>query len=147
MLLLLSYANDWSTIYENNYDATNETKLRSFQIRLNLRSIVTNVQLYVLNIASDNLYRFCREKPETSIHLFCNCKIVDAFWNNVFDWILARFCINISLNNFHKLFGFHSQYVYDQLVNLMLLSARFLIQCKHLKTTPSMLQYFTQSNS
>ena len=37
---------NWKKIYENNYFSTIETKkLRSFQIRLNLRSVVTNVQL------------------------------------------------------------------------------------------------------
>ena len=76
----------------------NETKLRSLQSRLNLRSIVTNVQLYVLNIASNNLCTFYCEEPKTLIHLFCDCKIVDTFWNDVFDWILARFCINTHLN-------------------------------------------------
>ena len=38
---------DWSTIYQYNYYATNETKPRSFQMTFNLRSIVINVQLYV----------------------------------------------------------------------------------------------------
>ena len=47
-----------------------KTKLRSFQIRLNLRSIVTNVQLCVFDVASDNLCTFCREEPETLIYLF-----------------------------------------------------------------------------
>ena len=133
---------DWSTIYQNIYYAANETKLRSFQIWLNFRSIVTDVQLFVLDIAFDNLCTFCREESETLIHLFCDCKIVDAFWNEVFDWILARFRINVPLNNFHKLFGFHVQYVNNnQLVNLMLLSARFLIYpCKYSKTTSNMLQ-------
>ena len=35
---------DWKKVYENNYFSTIETKLRSFQIRLNLRSLVMNVQ-------------------------------------------------------------------------------------------------------
>ena len=35
----------WKKIYENNSFSTIETKLRSFQIRLKLRSVVTNVQL------------------------------------------------------------------------------------------------------
>ena len=34
---------NWKAIYENNYFSTTETKLRSFQIRLDLRSIVTNI--------------------------------------------------------------------------------------------------------
>ena len=126
-LQLPSYEIDWSTVYENNYCTTNETKLRSFQIRLNLRSIVTNVQMHVLDTAFDNLHTFCREEPETLIHLFCDCKIVDVFWNNIFDWILAPFRTNVPSNNFRKLFGFHPQYVNNQIVNLMLLSARFLI--------------------
>ena len=79
MLQLPPEAIDWSTIYENNYYATNETKLRLFQIILNLRSIVTNVQQHVLDIASDHLCTFCREERETVLHLFCGCKIVDAF--------------------------------------------------------------------
>ena len=142
ILQLPSDAIDWSTIFKNNYYATNATKLRSFQIRLNLRSIVTNIQLHVLDIASDNLCTFCREEPETLIHLFYDCKIVDAFWNNVFDWILARFRINVPSNNFH------AQYVNNPLVNLMLLSARFLIyRCKHSKTTPNMPQYFNAITS
>ena len=53
------------------------------------------MQLYVLDISSDNLFIFRREEPETLIHLFCDCKIVDAFWNDVFNRILARFRINI----------------------------------------------------
>ena len=103
--------------------------------------MVTNAQLYVLDIASDNLSTFCREEPETLIHLFCDRKIVDAFWNDVFDWILARFPINILSNNFHKLFGFGAQLVNNQLTSLMPLLARFLVyRCKYSKTTPNVLQ-------
>ena len=77
------------------------------------------------------------------LELFCASKIVDAFWNDVFDWILARFSINIPSNNFHKLFAFYVQYVNNHLVNLVVLSAKFLTyRCKYSKTTPNMLQYF-----
>ena len=69
ILQLSSDAIDWSIIiYENNYYITNDTKLRSFQIRLNLRSIVTNVQLYFLDIVSNNLRTLCPKEPETLIH-------------------------------------------------------------------------------
>ena len=61
-----------STIYKNKHYASIETKLRSFQIRLNLRSNVTNMQLYVLDTDSDNLCTFCREEAETLTHLFRN---------------------------------------------------------------------------
>ena len=96
ILQLPSDAIDWSTIYENNYYATNETILRSFQIRLNLRSNFTNVQLYVLNIASDNLCTFCGEEPETLILLFCDCKLLTLSGINqsINQSILFYFCPN-----------------------------------------------------
>ena len=50
---------NWQNIYENNYYATNETKLRSFQIRLHLRSIVTQLQLHGFELVDDNLCKFC----------------------------------------------------------------------------------------
>ena len=56
----------------------NEAKLRSFQIRLNLKSIVTNVQLHGVEIVDSNYCVFCLEEPETIMHLFCNCKFVDT---------------------------------------------------------------------
>ena len=37
---------NWSQIYESKYYSINETKLRSFQIKLNLRSVATNKQLH-----------------------------------------------------------------------------------------------------
>ena len=59
-------------------NATNETKLRSFQIRLNLRSIVTQLQLRGFEL-DDNLYKLCAKEPETLMHLFCDCEIVVSF--------------------------------------------------------------------
>ena len=61
---------DWKKIYENNYFSTIETKLRSFQIKLNLRSLVMNVQLAGFGIIDSELCSFCLEKPETIMHFF-----------------------------------------------------------------------------
>ena len=94
ILQLPSDATDWSTIYKNNYYATNKTKLRSFQIRLNVRSIVTNVQLYVLNIASNNTVqhkknsktkrvdfgKFGGAEHECEIYFFLSRQVFSAFY-------------------------------------------------------------------
>ena len=45
ILQMFPDSTDWKKIYESIYFATNKSKLRSFRNRLNLRSIVTNVQL------------------------------------------------------------------------------------------------------
>ena len=61
---------DWKKVYENNYFSTIETKLRSFQIRLNLRSLVMNVQLAGFGIINSELCSFCLQQPETLMHFF-----------------------------------------------------------------------------
>jgi len=48
--ILDTSAVNWSKVYENNYLATLETKLCLFRIRLNTRSIVTNIQLHGLKL-------------------------------------------------------------------------------------------------
>jgi len=78
-LQLDSSAVNWSKINENNYFATLETKLRSFQIRLNIRSIVTNIQLHGLEIIKSNLYLLCSKSPENLLHLFCDCVLSKIF--------------------------------------------------------------------
>ena len=74
---------NWQNIYENNYYAINKNKLGPFQIGLNLRSIVTQLQLQGFELVDDNLCKFCRKEPETLMHSFCDCEIVVSFWNNV----------------------------------------------------------------
>ena len=74
-------------IYKNNYLATNKTKLRSFQFRLNMRSIVTNVQLNGFGIVDKNHCVFCSENPGSIIHLFCEGKFVDNFWQDLSAWL------------------------------------------------------------
>ena len=78
---------NWRNIYENNYYATDETKLRSFQIRLNLRSIVTQLQLHGFELVDDNLCKLCGKESETLMHLFCDCEIVVSFWNNISEFM------------------------------------------------------------
>jgi len=46
---------EWLDIYKCNYQAAQETKLRLFQIKLNLRGIVTNIALHGFElVATDN---------------------------------------------------------------------------------------------
>ena len=72
--LLLDFASiNWPIIYKNNYNCMLETKLRSFQIRLNLRAIVCNSQLFGFDLIENDLYIFCKRYSETVLHLFSTC--------------------------------------------------------------------------
>ena len=84
---------------QNIYKVTNITKYRSFQYRLLLRGVVTNIQLYKWNIAPNERCYFCQQERESIVHLMCNCEIIKAIWNQVALYIKERFDvkrINIS---------------------------------------------------
>jgi len=138
----------WEKVYD--FFASNEPKLRSFQIRLNLRAIVTNVQLCGLKMVESNLCGFCYKKPETLIHLFSECKVVDVFWNNVSDWLSAKLRLNVNIGSFERLFGFQLQNSSEKelFIDSLLLFACFLIyRCKYSGTKTNMLKYFNLLNN
>ena len=67
----------WNTLYRSVYNSTIETKLRSFQVKLNLRAIVTNVALvYGFSISDTDKCSFCKIEPETLLHLFYACRSI-----------------------------------------------------------------------
>ena len=69
---------NWLDAYKSNYSATPETKLRSFQVKLNLRAIVTYIALHCFDIADSDKCSFCMTERETLLHLFCTCLVL--FW-------------------------------------------------------------------
>ena len=73
---------NWPIVYENNYYCTIEMKLRSFQIKLNLRTIVCNLQLFGFGVIENDLCTFCKKGSETVLHLFCTCIHVQKFWDD-----------------------------------------------------------------
>ena len=57
--------NDWKAVYMNNFLSTIESKLRSLQVKLNLRAIVTNKQLHGLGLIENGTCVFCKTETET----------------------------------------------------------------------------------
>ena len=73
---------DWYEIYKTKYLFIIETKLRSFRKKLNLRVIVTNIQLFGFGlIESQNC--FTTKHPKPFFICFCPCLVVVIYWKNV----------------------------------------------------------------
>ena len=68
----------WKKAYKNNYFSTIETKLRSFQIRLNLRSLVMNLQLAGCGIIDSELCSFCLQQSETLMHFVWSANLLSV---------------------------------------------------------------------
>ena len=81
-----------------DYHAFDKTKLRSFQIRLNLKSIITRAQSFGFEIVEGSLCTYHKREPETLMYLFYEYKIVTLFWNNEDDWISSTLLIDTALD-------------------------------------------------
>ena len=84
---------DFGRIHMNIYKVTNVTKYQSFQYRLLQRVLVTNIHMYKWNMIDNNLCTFCRNAPETSVHLFIHCRVVQDLWQKVFNFISQNFIL------------------------------------------------------
>ena len=107
--LQISNSINWKKFYKINYFSIIETKLRSFPISLNLRSVVINVQLAGFDIDHSEMYTFRLQHPETINHMFLDCKFVEKFWKDIEDWFLAILRCHFALSNLNKLFEFHKK--------------------------------------
>ena len=119
--------NDWKAIYVNNFLSTIESKLRSFQVKLNFRAIVTNKQLHGFGLIENGTCAFCETETETFMHLFCTCTIVQCYWEDVHSWLSAFLARPIVLTDYNKLFGFPEYEDITILLNCLLLYARYII--------------------
>ena len=125
---------DWYTIYKCNHEVTPKTKLRLFQIKLNLRAVATNIILHGLEIVTTDKYTFCDAEKETHLHLFCTCLKVASFWENVGSWIESKLKYRLVLKPNNMLFDVGCNHKFYTIINCLLLHARFLIfWCKTAK--------------
>ena len=81
---------------------------------------MTNVQLAGFGIVDSNYCVFCSEEPETIIHLFCTCKFVVTFWQDLSDWLSVKLHHDFNLENLRKLFGYENCYRVFHFVNGLL---------------------------
>ena len=73
--LLLDFDSiNWPIIYKNNHYSTLETKLRSFQIKLNLQAIVQYVTRSYLDLA--RLKTICAHFAKKILKQFCICSVL-----------------------------------------------------------------------
>ena len=95
-LLFKTHADRWSISFasaldvdtflkkiERIYTFTNSTKLRSFQYRLLLHGIITNIYLKYYGLQEDDMCTFCKGRRETIAHLFFECSKVAPLWDYI----------------------------------------------------------------
>lgn len=70
---------NYGAIYEHVFKITKEHSLIWFQYRINHRILGTNYLLSKMKIKNNDRCTFCKQNPETLLHLFWNCKTSKQF--------------------------------------------------------------------
>ena len=83
---------DWRKAVGEINKLTNWVKLRSFQYKLLLGILTTNVQLLHYKIKDTNLCTFCNIEIETLYHLFWECNELKPIW----DWFIVNYDVELS---------------------------------------------------
>ena len=84
---------------------TSDTKLIYFQYRILCRFLTTNTFLQKIGEINSSQCTFCKENPETLLHLFTACKKVMPIWNCLKLWFHTNYTGNVSLDPVSILLG------------------------------------------
>lgn len=123
---------EWKEIYTRPFAAARETKIQSFQYRLNHRLITCNRLLFRYKIKDTEACTLC-DQPDTMEHFFFQCPTTRKFWDLVFRWIKAASDLelgNISLKEI--LVGVPKEYPQSKKTNFLLLTSRYFIHRQRL---------------
>ena len=70
----------WCKLFSSNFRCTIESKLRSFQYQILLRSLPTKKSLKEWKIKNSDLCFYCNLETKTIEHLFWICPIINTTW-------------------------------------------------------------------
>ena len=127
---------EWENVYKLPFFSTIESKLRSFQFKINHNIYYTNEKLKQVKKSDTDLCSFCNEEKETLIHLFVNCKHVKVLWMFA-NQLIQRTSSLPTLTDTDKLLGLHEKVDlshFDAVNHLLILVKYFIHLCKHKNT-------------
>ena len=130
---------EWENIYKLPFLSTIETKLRSFQFKINHNIYYTNQKLYRDKLSDTPLCHFCNQETETLLHIFVECRYVVELWRFVNTLITNVFNFP-PLEVSEKVLGVHEKISlpqFDAVNHLTILVKHFIHMCKYKNTEPS----------
>ena len=74
-------------------------KLRSFQFKYLHRILFFNDKLYRWKLTNSTLCDFCSEELDSIEHRYFYCRITQAFWNDISEWVAIKFNTKCTFSN------------------------------------------------
>ena len=120
----------WSTIYENPFKVTSNTKLQWLQFRINHRILRTKEFLYKIGIDDDPKCTFCNDHVETIEHILWHCvKIKNLLFH--LRTVLEENDINLRLDYTTFIFGKYTKHeIIDNIITLTIKQYIYRTKCQ-----------------
>ena len=106
-------ARAWENIYRLPFVVTIESKLRSFQFKINHNIFFTNEKLLRVGIGETSMCTFCNTEIETMAHLFGECSYVEPLWDELSDLLDHEFSIKDRIFGLYEYVGFRSYNIHS----------------------------------
>ena len=124
---------NWKKINIIPFESTTDSKYRWFQYRIIHRIICTNKLLYKMKILQSPLCTFCKSFDESIFHIFCECDIIQDYWNEVESLILQKTGRIIPFTSKNIIFGITSSHIDVKTINVLILIGKYHIYKQKLR--------------
>ena len=134
--LNLSVDMQWTEVYDALYKTTDDVAIRWLQLRLIHRILPANKRLKIFGIVESNECHHCPAVPESLLHVFWECKVVQTFWrdmNRVYSTTLLD-RVSVILNMLQQ--GSPSMSI-ESMQLLILIAKQYVWRCRSNKKWPS----------
>ena len=124
---------NWEKTHMNNFTCSINTRIRSFYFNLFHRAIALNDFVYKIKRKDSPNCSFCKNYPETYIHLFIEGHVAQPIWEEVIKVINQKNMIS-KTSVFEKMFGIDND---NMLTYLFLLLKYYIYVCKFQSKLPN----------
>lgn len=124
------YPNEfWQNVFQHNHDKKHERKKADLSYKIIHRMLTTGYKLFQIGRIEDPSCCFCKDKVETTLHLFCECPHTVIFWLNVGS-ILSKIYPDFKLISKIIILGVQDTTIPEEernLINFLLIEAKYCI--------------------
>lgn len=132
----------WETYYCIPFNCTVQTKLQSFQYKIFHRILATNKFLMKIGTLDSDKCTFCREEPESIVHLFWHCNTVQYLWDTLSSWVAEKTGIIIFLSQSTVVLGYREKNCMNNSINFIILVFKYYIYKSKLEGCPIVFNSF-----
>ena len=132
----------WKQCFKILHFSINDNYYKYFQYKIVHRILGTNSLLYKIGISENNKCRLCLQNEETIEHLLIQCIKSQELWDQIKNWLMDCFNININFDPFTILFGYQIMCNMQQSINMIILIAKNYIFQMARKQSNLLLEVF-----